>query len=309
MGAARRAAIIAGGYLAFSVAWIVIGGAVAQRLAADAADLERIELYKGLVFVVGTSTALFFVAALVLRRSEDEHAAAAVTREALLRAERQSLAGLFASSLAHDANNVAVVVGSALGELRELPGLSEDGSQAVQDATDALGRLTRLFKDLKAMGKGGAREPVELDLAETARRTVAMLHGHSAVKHCKVEVTQRGDVRQRAIPALVDQVLINLVINGADATGGRGTLRVDVVGEPDAVLLEVHDDGPGVPEAQRAELFKPFNSTKPHGTGLGLVSVRECARAHGGTAGYRQSPLGGAAVFVRLPRRWAPPES
>jgi two-component system nitrogen regulation sensor histidine kinase GlnL len=50
-----------------------------------------------------------------------------------------------------------------------------------------------------------------------------------------------------------------------------------------------------------SDLFKPFATTKPHGTGLGLVSVRECALAHGGRVEYARSPLGGAAFSVCLP--------
>ena len=106
---------------------------------------------------------------------------------------------------------------------------------------------------------------------------------------------------------LIDQVLINLLLNAADATGGQGHLEVRLRVVGDEARLEVHDDGKGLPEGMEAQLFQPFATTKPHGTGLGLVSVRECALAHGGRVEYARSPLGGAAFSVCLPFKRSTP--
>ncbi|MFZ5438386.1 MAG: sensor histidine kinase [Myxococcota bacterium] len=296
-----RAALIAGSYMVLATSWILASGAIASAAARDAAELEQLERLKGLGFVLSTGALLFIGSLFVLRRLAEDLEREAKARETMLQLERHSLAGLFVSSIAHDANNVATVIGSMLYQLNESKTLDADDRAAVHDADEALQRLQRLFADLKALGRTDQLRTEERDLVAMSRQVVELLHGHSLVKHCRVRVVADGPVSLPLIPALIEQTLINLIINAADATGGRGTIEVHVKRDGADALLEVHDDGPGVPAEQEAALFKAFKTTKPHGTGLGLLSVKECAARHEGSVGYRRSPLSGACFFVRLP--------
>jgi len=74
-----------------------------------------------------------------------------------------------------------------------------------------------------------------------------------------------------------------------------------VLQQEDEAIVEVHDDGPGVPLAQRSKIFAPFHTTKEVGSGLGLVSVKVCAEQHGGRVVVSESDLGGACFRVTLP--------
>jgi len=100
------------------------------------------------------------------------------------------------------------------------------------------------------------------------------------------------------------QVLLNLLINAADAMGGRGTvtLRGRVEGDGEAVELSVEDSGPGVAEADRGQIFDPFFTTKEpgRGTGLGLSISRNIVEAYGGTLALAPSQAG-AKFVLRLP--------
>jgi two-component system sensor histidine kinase HydH len=294
--------VVAGAYVALAGAWIVFSGELARSVAGTVEELERLERYKGIGFVAVTGLGLFLVAFVVLRRQAADAAETEAAREILLRSERNALAGLFVSSIAHDANNITMVVNSALDLIKEDPGLSPDNREALADAQSAMGTMTRLFSDLKEMGRDrNSRERIELDLRVETERIVALLRGHSALRHCMVTIDAPLPVSLAVFPVLIDQVLINLLLNGADATGGQGHLEVRLRPEGGEVRLEVHDDGEGLPPGMEDKLFKPFATTKPHGTGLGLVSVRECALAHGGRVEYARSPLGGAAFSVCLP--------
>ena len=95
----------------------------------------------------------------------------------------------------------------------------------------------------------------------------------------------------------------NLVLNAGEAANGRGTIEVATAEQGDEVLIEVHDDGPGVAKERRATLFDNLATTKATGTGLGLFSVRACAQGLGGSVEVGESPLGGALFRVRLPRQ------
>jgi signal transduction histidine kinase len=99
-------------------------------------------------------------------------------------------------------------------------------------------------------------------------------------------------------------VLINLITNAVHAVenGGRVIVRAQV-DSPSAVLIEVADSGPGVPELDREKIFEPFFTTKPDGkgTGLGLPIVRNIVDQHRGQISIAKSDLGGAAFRVVIP--------
>ena len=297
-----RALVIAGAYALIAGTYIVLSGEIAQGLAASVEELERLEKVKGIAFVVVTALGLFGVASLVLKRQLADGEEAARARENLLKSERTALAGLFVSSIAHDANNISMVVGTTLELLQEEQGLSANTREGLKDAQRAMDSLNKLFRDLKEMGRNrDVRNRVQGELTAMVERIVALLRGHSALKHCQVTIDAPQAVTLPVFPVLIDQVLINLLLNAADATAGQGRVEVRVRATKDEARLEVHDDGKGLPPEMEAMLFKPFTTTKPHGTGLGLVSVRECALAHGGRVEYARSPLGGAAFTVCLP--------
>jgi signal transduction histidine kinase len=96
--------------------------------------------------------------------------------------------------------------------------------------------------------------------------------------------------------------LLNIIINAADAVGGSGRIMVKLSDNPERIRLEVHDNGPGIPEQVRDRVLEPFYTTKPYGSGLGLLSVRHCAEVHRGAFGIESSPLGGTCVFMDFPR-------
>jgi len=97
-------------------------------------------------------------------------------------------------------------------------------------------------------------------------------------------------------------MLLNLILNAADATHGRGRIDVRLRRAEDMAILEVNDDGPGVPAERRGAIFDAFYSSKAHGTGLGLLTVKVTAEEHGGAVEVETSDLGGACFRVRLPR-------
>lgn len=301
MKALSRATLVALLYVVTAGAWIHFSGDFALDASHTREELEAYERMKGLGFVVVTGLGLFVTTFFVMRRLIADGEEAARDREALMSAERQALAGLFVGSITHDANNVATVVLSALELLDEQP-LDAEGRSAVHDAQHAMARLVALFKDLKGLGRRrGSADLTETCLNEAIEHAVALLQGHSAMRHCHVTLSLGPPVTLPLFADLVDSMLINLLINAAQATRGVGRLEVKLSVVDGFARIEVHDDGPGVPPEQVAQLFKPFHTTKPNGTGLGLVSVQQAALAHQGRVEHSRSPLGGACFTVSLP--------
>ena len=107
-----------------------------------------------------------------------------------------------------------------------------------------------------------------------------------------------------ADPDLLAQVLINLLRNGAEAASDQGpeprvALRFEA-GRGSGAMILVDDNGPGIPEAKRSEVFLPFFTTKAKGTGVGLSLARQVVLAHDGTIGIEASELGGARFRIIL---------
>jgi signal transduction histidine kinase len=144
------------------------------------------------------------------------------------------------------------------------------------------------------------------DLNQLCGQTVRLLEHDAASRNTRVELSLdsrplmiRGDRVQ------LQQVVLNLVLNGLDAASTSTTDRFVIVqteSRADHVELVVRDSGPGLTPTVRPHLFEPFFSTKEAGLGLGLVIVRSIIARHSGQVRAENHPAGGAAFAIRLPR-------
>jgi signal transduction histidine kinase len=111
----------------------------------------------------------------------------------------------------------------------------------------------------------------------------------------------------KAYGSELNQVWTNLIVNAVDAMSEGGRLKVRTKREPTDILVEIRDNGPGIPEALRSRIFEPFFTTKPvgEGTGLGLDTVARIVRKHRGNIRFESKP-GDTCFQVRLPLEESP---
>ena len=241
-----------------------------------------------------------------LRELEASVAARARAERVTLRAEGLEAVGTVSSVIAHELNNLLVVVinwADLLGD-ESAPDLDEASRRdALDDIRTASSHVANLARQLLAFGRGsGEAEIVPLDDAVTsAARLLRKL----------VPLPVRTDVRTgsgssvRVGAGQIDQVLINLALNARDAMPAGGTLTIETGHEPRATLplfLRVRDTGSGMDEATRARIFDRFFTTKgERGTGLGLAVVREIVEKADGAIQV-ESELGKGTTFtLRFP--------
>jgi signal transduction histidine kinase len=202
--------------------------------------------------------------------------------------------------LSHEINNSLAPIQSIAGTLRGLldvdprpADLDDDlrgGLGVIATRSEALGRFMAAYA---RMARLPAPEPAPVDVAAWVRRTVAL------EPRLAVEIVPSDPATIHADPDQLDQLLINLVRNAVDAaleTGGG--VRVGWRRENGSLVVWVEDDGLGLPPS--ANLFVPFFTTKPKGSGIGLALSRQIAEAHGGTLTLenRQDARGARAVLV-----------
>ena len=173
-----------------------------------------------------------------------------------------------------------------------------------RELCESTGRMSELVGAVKSYAYMDRGEVVEADVHEGLETTLTVL-GHK-LKHTDIQVVREYD---RSLPAItmhgseLNQVWTNLLDNAIDALGERGTITLTTRRDGDALLVDVADDGPGIPAQARTHIFDPFFTTKDvgKGTGLGLDTTRRIVTArHRGTIAVDSEP--GRTVFhVRLP--------
>ena len=301
---ARWAAGLALAYVVIASVYIFLSSRLAAGAAHSIEELERIETLKGTIFVAVTGALAFVGAYFAMRRFEHDSLELVRRERALISAEGRVFAGLTASSVAHDANNTLTALLAEIDELSDSD--SPDVEVSVQRLKLSARRLVELNRRLmNASRQCFTRGATSTDLLQAARQSVAALRSHAHVRGCTIEV--RGELGRIVVvdPVLLNQIVSNLVLNAGGATGGRGRIEVRVGGDEDQATLEVHDDGPGVPLARRADLFDALFTTKPDGNGFGFFSVKACVKDMGGTVEVVDSPLGGALFCVHVPTKRA----
>jgi signal transduction histidine kinase len=104
----------------------------------------------------------------------------------------------------------------------------------------------------------------------------------------------------RADPSALHQLLLNVLLNAAQAVDSGGSVRVTARANDGAVIVEIHDDGRGIPPDQLSRVFDPFYTTRAGGTGLGLAVARRIAIAHGGQLTLDSVEGQGTTATIRL---------
>jgi two-component system sensor histidine kinase HydH len=296
-------------YVVLCSTYIVFSGVIAAGLSETVHDLERMETAKGLIFVIATGALFFALSWTVLRRISLQEIRVIQQKSALLESERRAMVGIFAASIAHDIANILVV---ARGNLRML----EDELRNPREKSDAMATLRRSLEELKVLTRRLVSieheripaESADFELDQLVREIVSLARSHMSVRGCALRVTANDPVTIHGNRSMLAMLLLNLILNAADATRGRGKIDVSLRRGDAEAVLEVQDDGPGVPAERRATIFDAFYSSKAHGTGLGLLTVKVCAEEHGGAVAVSDSELGGACFRVVLPRE-RPPET
>jgi PAS domain S-box-containing protein len=224
----------------------------------------------------------------------------------VVQAEKIASLGRLAAGVAHEINNplagILIYAEALLKEIADRPRWREDLQEIITQTLRCKQIVTRLLE----FSRQSLGQRVLFDLNEIIRRCVDLLARQSLFHDVQIVLDLETDLPQIVgDPGELQQVCANLMINAADAMLGKGRLdlKTRAMPEPEGVILEVGDTGPGVDPEIGEKIFEPFFTTKPpgSGTGLGLSVVYGIIQRHKGTVQVTSPPGGGATFTIKLP--------
>ena len=239
------------------------------------------------------------------RRMEDQNRDVS---HQVLQAEKLAALGQTVSGVAHELNNPLATIltwSERLAE-RRLDTVTKRGVETILGEAE---RAAKIVRNLLTFSRKRHTTRAMVDLNQVVRETLALRAYEQRVSNITtIDGLATGLPRVFADPHHLKQVLLNLVINAEQAmlsAHGRGTLvtRSWLDAERDVVVLELNDDGPGMPDEVQPKIFDPFFTTKAvgKGTGLGLTVAYAIVQDHGGRLRVESAAGGGTSFFVELP--------
>ncbi len=208
--------------------------------------------------------------------------------------------GEMAAVIAHEVRNPLAGIRGAVQVIGNR--LKSDSVEhgVVKEIVARIDSLSELMSDMLLFARPPQPRLAPVPVRALVSSTVELFAEDPTLKGMSIRV--EGDAPLiEADAALLKIVIQNLLVNGAQAVQGKGTIVVSVTASDRACAITVVDDGPGIPSDVRDKIFLPFFTTKSRGTGLGLATCRRLVEAHHGNISVRCPPDGGTSVRVELP--------
>jgi signal transduction histidine kinase len=218
------------------------------------------------------------------------------------RAEHFATLGELAAGLAHEIRNPLAGIAGVLDIVsRDLPDTSV-AREVIEDAKQEAVQINRILTELLDTARPKAPQFRVTDIVGTAEHAVLFARQQAVTKRINIEFEVKDELPPvEHDPNQINQVLLNLLLNAIQSMDKAGAIRVTVQQEEDAVAIVIADEGKGIAPEHLPNIFRPFFTTKGHGTGLGLSLARRMVESHGGTISVVSTQGRGTQFTVLLP--------
>jgi two-component system, NtrC family, sensor kinase len=221
----------------------------------------------------------------------------------LVSADRMATLGKLASGVAHEVGNPLSGILGYLSVVEMKSKGNEEILDLVRRTEGEVQRIDGIVRSLLDVGRPARQPAAPIDLRPVINGAVKLLSASKDFEKIQVSILGENSLWTLAEAGSISQVMINLLINSAQAMSGTGIIDVHLAKNDSHALIHVGDSGPGIPEGMNEKLFEPFFTTKPagKGTGLGLAVSRHLLAGFDGGLTASNRPEGGAKFTMSIP--------
>lgn len=215
--------------------------------------------------------------------------------------EKMAAFGLLAAGIAHEVGNPLTSI-STLVQMLEDRDLDEYTRTRLAQVGGQLARIQTILRELVNFSRPANSQRGTVSVGDFVREALDIAKYYKGGKNRRIQVDVPNDLPPvEGVRDQLVQVVFNLVLNAIDATGKGGEISVHAEQVHDRLVLTVRDNGTGIPNEVRDKLFRPYFTTKKHGTGLGLFVLRKIVEEHHGRV-HVDSAIGNGTTFrIDLP--------
>jgi len=204
--------------------------------------------------------------------------------------------------ISHEIKNPLITIGGVAAQLSRLPDLPEDARRRLNLIYQEVQRLEKFLTDMSTFTRGAPPQKTVGDFPALILEVAELMDSGFKERAVVFHFYAQGRIPPFAFDSgQIRQVLINLFKNALEAMPEGGDLTVSAAAQDDDLVLKITDTGCGIPPEQMHNLFTPFFTTKPGGTGLGLTICRGLITQHQGEISIESEVNSGNTCAIRLP--------
>jgi signal transduction histidine kinase len=223
-----------------------------------------------------------------------------VAEEALVQQAALAQLGQMAAVVAHEVRNPLAGIKGAMQVLLSRRSESDAEAPVMRDIVARIDSLGELINDIMVFARPRPPRLTVIDLHGLVMEAITMVRRDPSA--ASVAIAVEGDSGSLAGDGeLIRAAVLNLLLNAAQALGGRGHIIVRLTSSTTTLSVQIVDDGPGIPAEIRDRVLEPFFTTKARGGGLGLPIAKRTAELHQGSLTIACPPGGGTVVTLTLP--------
>ena len=243
----------------------------------------------------------------LIENAEQTHQELERSRESLMQSEKMALVGRLAAGTAHSIRNPLTSVKMRLFSLSRSCTFTADQQDDFNVITGEIQQINKILENFLEFARPPRLKPVPLSPSQVVDSALNLLKQRLKSYGVSTTVVRKKPLAQTLIdPEQLKEVVVNIVINACEAMPGGGLIAIHEtehpVGDGGRVdVITITDNGPGIPDKFKKEVFKPFFTTRDDGTGLGLNIAFNILRQHGGCLDVKSREGVGASFIITLP--------